>query len=121
MAGLSEMTPNEVQEYRQHLKVVTDMNDSLTRLLENNDFKKVFVDGYQKDEAVRLVHLYGDNSLNANKDRDHLRSDLQERIVSVARFSEYIRFIQWSGNKAKEELEQLSQAELEFYKSQPQG
>lgn len=44
-------------------KKFVDLADSLERLKSNKDFKKVIQEGYFEKEAIRLVHLKADPSM----------------------------------------------------------
>lgn len=60
------MSRNDIQEIELNIKEaqkMVDLGKSLDRLYSNKDFKKVFLEGYFKDEAVRLVHLKSDPSM----------------------------------------------------------
>ena len=56
----------DIKEARKHV----ELGDSLERLLNNRDFKKVIVEGYFEKEAARLVHLKADHE--AAKSKWHL-------------------------------------------------
>jgi hypothetical protein len=53
---------------------IVDLGDSLERLRSNRDFKKVIMEGYFEQEAIRLVHLKADPSMQS--------ADMQKSIVS---------------------------------------
>ena len=44
-------------------KAMVDMGRSLERLRSNRDFKAVIMEGYFKEEAIRLVHLKSSASM----------------------------------------------------------
>lgn len=46
-------------------KLRIDAGNSLERLRSNRDFNKLIVEGYLKDEAIRLVHAKADPALQS--------------------------------------------------------
>ncbi len=57
------------------LKSQIELGNALDKLRNNRDFNKLIVDGYLKDEAIRLVHLKADPNMQepaqqAGIDRD---------------------------------------------------
>lgn len=62
------MSMTELQQLEQNIKQAqkaVDLGDALERLRNNRDFKKVFIEGYFEQEAIRLVHLKADSNLQA--------------------------------------------------------
>lgn len=53
----------EIEVSMQQAKQTIAMADALERLHHNADFKQIILEGYFKDEAVRLVHIKGDPNL----------------------------------------------------------
>ena len=57
---------NQVQRIEQNIrqaKEIVEFDKALQRLTENRDFQKVIQEGYFKAEAIRLVHLKADPSM----------------------------------------------------------
>lgn len=71
-------------------KETIELGAALERLFSNKDFKKVVLNGYFKDEAVRLVHLRGDST---NQSFEALAS-LDNKIMAISSFSIYLKNIQ---------------------------
>ncbi len=71
----------DIKEARKHV----ELGDSLERLLNNRDFKKVIVEGYFEKEAARLVHLKADlNFQTAEKQKT-----LLDGITAIGGLSQY--------------------------------
>ena len=104
------ITAQEAQAMRENCNHLIDLQDSLIRLKNNADFKKVFMNEYVQKEAVRLVGLLGDTVINQAPNKEALREDFHERMIGIARFSEFMRQINALGNKAREQLEQINKA-----------
>ena len=109
------LTVEELHQRREELKKFSARAEALTRLQNNADFKLVITDGYMEDEAIRLVHLLGDARFNSDDKKAAYREDFQERMIGIARLSEYFRSIFQLSGQAQRELDGLNQAETEFY------
>lgn len=71
------MNDNELQQIETNIKQarnLADLGNCLERLRNNRDFKKVIMEGYFEQEAIRLVHLKSDPNMQTN--------DKQSSIVS---------------------------------------
>lgn len=109
------LTVEELHQRREELKKFNARAEALTRLQNNADFKLVITDGYMEDEAIRLVHLLGDARFNSDDKKAAYREDFQERMIGIARLSEYFRSVFQLSSQAQRELDGLNQAETEFY------
>ena len=109
------LTVEELHQRREELKEFIARAEALTRLQNNADFKLVITDGYMEDEAIRLVHLLGDARFNSDDKKAAYREDFQERMIGIARLSEYFRSIFQLSGQAQRELDGLNEAETEFY------
>lgn len=115
--GTRDITLEEIDEMKANCKQRIDRADALNRLLENPDFNLVFLDGYVKDYAVRVVGLLGDSSLNLSGDKVTQREEIQENLIGVARFQAYIRTVLQLANQAVNELESIEEAEADYHKA----
>lgn len=64
------MTSQAIQAIDRNIKdakATLEIGTALERLRGNKDFKKIIVEGYFRDEAVRLVHLKGDPSMQGEQ------------------------------------------------------
>ena len=60
------MTNQAIQAIDRNIKeakATLEIGNALERLRGNKDFKKIVMEGYFRDEAVRLVHLKSDPSM----------------------------------------------------------
>lgn len=90
--------------------------EALERLLSNRDFVNVIATGYQREEAIRLVHLKSDPGMQSPTDQ----ADIDAQIMAVGRFSAWLRLqdnLTENARKAlqenMEELEELRREEAE--------
>lgn len=89
----SKMNNKYIQELDASIasaKETIELGTALERLFSNKDFKKVVLNGYFKDEAVRLVHLRGEPT---NQSFEALAS-LDNKIMAISSFSIYLKNIQ---------------------------
>lgn len=79
----------ELEEDISKARKIIDMGDALERLMHNHDFKKVVMYGFFENEAVRLVHLKADPTMQS--------AELQESIIkqmdSIGKLNQYFRNI----------------------------
>ena len=93
----------------QNIKVGTeavDFGKALDRLFINRDFKRVILDGYFKDESVRLVHLLSDPSMQSPEKQ----KAIHQQMTAIGELSQYfsvIRFHAKQGEKSVSECEDL--------------
>lgn len=78
------------------LKNVVSRRDAAIRLSRNPDFKKVILEGYVKDEAVRLTALIGEEGFD--------QEGVQECLRGVAQLQRYIRRIESEGDIAEKSI-----------------
>jgi hypothetical protein len=78
-----------------------EMLESLERLEKNNDFKKVILDGYCKDEVLRASSLLADPTIKSQG----RRPDVMEQLVAISTFENYLMIIRKLGEQAKYQKE----------------
>lgn len=118
------LTMEQFHKRREMCKELIARNDALTRLENNADFKLLIMEGYLEEEAVRLVHLLGEQTFNmatSGKDgkatKADYREDFQERMIGIARLAEYFRSVYQLANQAQNELGNLAEAEAQYFSS----
>lgn len=62
---MSAHTLKEIENNIKEARKTVELGNALDRLFNNRDFKKIVLDGYFKDEAIRLVHLKGDPAVQS--------------------------------------------------------
>lgn len=113
------MSQTAIQEIELNIKQaqeLVNLNTSLQRLRNNRDFKKVFLDGFFKDEAVRLVHLKADPSMQSPE----YQAAILKQMDGIGAIRGYFDMIEHQGQMAaqaieadEEALEELRQEEAE--------
>lgn len=95
---------DEIIALRNECNAIISMRDSLRKLESNPDFAKV-INAYLQGEPVRIAMLYGDASLNQDPQKFGIhRRELEERIIGVARFAEYLRSLHQRAAIAEKQL-----------------
>ena len=117
MSNVQSVTLEQCAEMREDCKKYIDKADALKRLVNNADFKLVFIEGYVKDYAARLVGLLGEQNLNLAGNKALEREEIMESLHGVARFQTYMNNVYRLANQAVNQLENITEAENECLKS----
>jgi len=83
--------------------------EALKRLERNDDFRKVFLDGYVKDRAVDAVSLLARGDIKASGKRP----DVIEYLVGISQFEDFMHTVKAMGSNAQQDLE-MEEAEAEL-------
>lgn len=75
-----------------------ERREAALRLAENSDFKELVLDGYCKDEAVRLVNTLNETGFEESQ------VDINRMLASISDFNRYMRHIVREGRIAKEAI-----------------
>ena len=78
-----------------------NLRDSLYKLLDNDGFKEVVGDGYFKEEASRLVT----NKANPGLQDEDSQKFIDNSIIAIGYFQQYLQNIEQMGNMAEKSLE----------------
>ena len=77
------------------------MLEALERLEKNKDFQLVILDGYMKDEVLRINSLLANPTIKTQGKR----ADVMEMLVAISTFGEYMNTIKAMGATAKYQQE----------------
>lgn len=80
------MSQHEYELTQEQAQEIIQLGEALKRLNENPDFKKIFSEGFFKDEAVRVVGLMGEPEF---KNSDYIL----HRQIGIAQSQAYLREI----------------------------
>ena len=114
MSTQHDVTLEQIAEMREDCKRYIDRADAINRLTNNADFKLVFMEGYTKDYAARLVGLLGEQNLNLGGNKALEREEIMESLHGVARLQTYMNSVYKLANQAVNQLESISEAENEY-------
>lgn len=88
-----------------HANKSINLRNSLEKLTKNRDFKAVVLEGYFESEAVRLVLLKADPSMQDEESQ----KEIVKQIDAIGSFRQYLRTVMQLGDmasKAKDDYEQ---------------
>lgn len=109
------MTSNEqhIAQLEQQIKDAQgslELGKALASLRQNPDFKKVMIEGYLKNEAIRLVHLKADPSMTSVADQASIVRD----IDAIGSMSQYFRVLEMMGKRADSSISEAEAAIAEI-------
>lgn len=76
--------------------------EALDRLHDNPDFQKVILEGYFKDEAVRITSLLATDYVR----REGVRPVLMERLIAISALQDYFKTVIQMGAPMDEDEEE---------------
>jgi hypothetical protein len=82
------MSTQAIQQIEHNIKQAKQalaFNSALDRLFANRDFKQVILDGYFREEAIRLVHLKADPNFQTAERQSEIMVSL-DAIGNLSRF-----------------------------------
>lgn len=110
---MSEQQIHEIEINIEQAKSFVGMGESLEKLFRNRDFKKIVMDGYFKDEAIRLVHLKGDPSMQ----KPELQEAILRDIDAISALHSYFQALQQRADHARYAIEE-GEKEIEELRSE---
>ena len=84
------MTESAIQQIESNIrqsKKIVEFGDAIERLRNNRDFKRVVIEGYFEQEAIRLVHLKADSNMQSPEAQKSILSQLD----AIGTFSQYLQ------------------------------
>ena len=108
------MTNNDIQALELTINQAKEkiaFKDALEKLESNGNFKKIVLEGYFKDEAIRLVHLKNDPSAN----NPAIQEKIMKNIDAIGVFRQYLLNIQHTGIMAQKAIIEAEETKNEIY------
>lgn len=99
---MSQSAIEEIELNIKEAKKITDLGKALDRLHSNRDFKKVIGEGFFKDEAVRLVHLKADPSMQS----EEMQAAIEKHMQGIGALTQYFRMISHQAMLASKAMEE---------------
>lgn len=90
---------DQIEESIKSAKARVAKAEALERLTANADFRMLVADGYLKDNAVRLTHLYGSGSLQEDQ-----RIASERDLHAIGSLNRYFYNIIRDGNQAESDI-----------------
>lgn len=87
-----------------HAKEMVSKKQMAEKLASNREFKKLILDGYFKDEAVRLASLSADVQMKEHRD------EIFMNIQAISVFRQFMQNIVRMGEVAEAELREYQEA-----------
>ena len=97
-------TEDTVQQIELNIKEsrkVADLGDALARLKTNRDFKKVILEGFFEQEAIRLVHLKADTNMQSAESQKAILTQLD----AVGALAQYFRTLEFRASLANKSIQ----------------
>lgn len=105
---MSNVTFESIAQDRVECELALTRAAEFEKLMKNKEFKKLILEGYCKDELLRLTALMAVVS-----------TEQKERVVAeieaIARFQQFVQMPIRVATQAKEHLEYLEEAEAELH------
>jgi hypothetical protein len=98
------MSTAELQQLETNIKQsqkIIDLGDALDRLRNNRDFKKLVLEGYFEQEAIRLVHLMSDSNMQS----PNTQAAIYKEMTGIGMFRSYLDTLATSARVARRTLE----------------
>ena len=86
----------QIEEKLAELKEVVKKRNRVLNLAKNPDFKEIILEGFVKNEAVRLTGLIGEEGF----DQEGVQADLR----CIAAFQRYLRRVEREGDQAEKSV-----------------
>lgn len=99
---MSSAMLRQVEQNIQQQKKVAEMGEALERLKGNRDFKKVILEGYFEQEAIRLVHLKSAPNMQSAESQ----KSIDQQIVSIGSLEQYFRTVYFMADMANKTIEE---------------
>lgn len=97
-------TVSEFQAQRKTCEELVELRDMALRLSENRDFRKLFIEGFFRDEAARMVQLSEDPILTREQQHDALRM-----AQATGHAKRYLSMLVVRGNSAAKDIIDLDE------------
>lgn len=98
---MSTETISAIERNIEKAKVVLDFSAALERLRGNRDFKKVVLEGYFEQEAIRLVHLKSDPNMQAPA----IKQSIESQIDAIGQLSQFFSTVLQKAAMAGRQIE----------------
>ena len=97
---MSSETLKQIEQEIENAKIIVELSDSLERLSNNRDFKKIVLENYFREEAVRLVHLKGNPAMQKEEHQKAILSSMD----AISALRQYFQTIEQQANQARRSI-----------------
>lgn len=109
----TEITLEELQEYKASCEEVIDIAKSASKLAENADFKKIIMEQYFHKEPQRLASIMASGRLTESSFNDCVKD-----LRSIGNLQTFLSDLIQKGNIALESLKEAEEAREEYLNNQ---
>ena len=98
------MSTSTIQQLENSIKQsqkIVDLGDALDRLRNNRDFKKVIIEGFFEQEAIRLVHLLSDSNMQSPE----MQTSIHKQMIAIGGFRDYLDTLNVRAGMARRSVE----------------
>ena len=98
------MSSVELQAIEQSIKQSqksVELGSAYERLLSNRDFKKIVLEGYFEQEAIRLVHLKSDPNMQSAESQKSIATQMD----AIGSFKQYLQLVKFKAEMAGKAIE----------------
>lgn len=82
---MSNATVQAIEDNIKQARKIVEVGEALERLKNNKDFRKVVLEGYFEQEAIRLVHLKSDQNMQS----PDFQKSINAQIDAIGAVSQY--------------------------------
>lgn len=101
---------HEIEVTVESFRAAVERKNQLYKLLQDENFKGLVLEGYIKEESVRLTKTLGDASIRAN---DRAFNSTVDELKAIGLFDNHLRTIEQMGNHAEQQLAEYENMQLE--------
>ena len=88
---MSQFELNRIEESIKKHKEIVELGKSLERLFANRDFKEIILEDYMQKEAIRLVQLKAEPSMQTESSQKSILGQI-DAIGTLAQYFQTLRF-----------------------------
>lgn len=98
--SMSNATIQAIEDNIRQARKIAEVGEALERLRNNRDFKKVMLEGYFEQEAIRLVHLKSDQNVQS----PDMQKSIIAQIDAIGAVSQYFSTVMHKASIARKAI-----------------
>ena len=97
---MSSETLEAIDRSIKQAQALVELGSAVDRLRSNKDFKKIVIEGYFEKEAIRLVHLKADPSMQSAASQQ----SINQQMDAIGAFSQYLDMVLRHADQARKQI-----------------
>lgn len=97
---MSSETLEAIDRSIKQAQALVELGSAVDRLRSNKDFKKIVIEGYFEKEAIRLVHLKADPSMQSAASQQ----SITQQMDAIGAFSQYLDMALRHADQARKQI-----------------